>query len=159
MTKPTKRVCAQQWWESPLCTQWVAKDPMFLYADSKDSNQTGRKPRLIWVFAGRTLILLVLSCHGSKALLPFDTKPYKKRATSEQPPITKPDKRKSYLKRLGNTSDIRRIPITLSGPSINKRSMADRLGLYCYSNIFVCNTTCSTYCTIQVILYHVTSNS
>ena len=29
------------------------------------SDQTGRMPRLIWVFAGRTLILLVLSCRGS----------------------------------------------------------------------------------------------
>ena len=41
------------WSESSLCTQWVAKDPSFLYADSKDSDQTGRMPRLIWVFAGR----------------------------------------------------------------------------------------------------------
>ena len=35
------------------------------WADSEDSDQTGRMPRLIWVFAGRTLILLVLSCPGS----------------------------------------------------------------------------------------------
>ena len=55
------------WSESSLCTQWVAKDPRFLHADSKDSYQTGRMPRLIWVFAGRTLILLVLSCRGSHA--------------------------------------------------------------------------------------------
>ena len=48
-----------------LCAQWVAKDPSFLHADSEDSNQTGRMPRLIWVFAGRTLILLVLSCRDS----------------------------------------------------------------------------------------------
>ena len=40
----------------PLPTHWV---------HSKDSNQTGHMPRLIWVFAGCTLILLVLSCHGS----------------------------------------------------------------------------------------------
>ena len=40
-------------------SQWVAKDPEFLHADSEDSDQTGRMPRLIWVFAGRTLILLV----------------------------------------------------------------------------------------------------
>ena len=32
---------------------------------SEDSDQTGRMPRLIWVFAGRTLMLLVLSCRGS----------------------------------------------------------------------------------------------
>ena len=53
------------WSESSLCTQWVAKDPMFLHADSEDSDQTGQTPRLIWVFAGRTLTLLVLSCRSS----------------------------------------------------------------------------------------------
>ena len=53
------------WSESSLCPHWVAQDPGFLHADSEDSDQTGRMPRLIWVFAGRTLILLVLSCHGS----------------------------------------------------------------------------------------------
>ena len=42
------------WSESSLCTQWVAKDPSFLHADSEDSDQTGRMPRLIWVVAGRT---------------------------------------------------------------------------------------------------------
>ena len=59
MIKPTK------WSESSQCAQWVAKDPSFLHADSEDSDQTGRMPRLIWVFAESTLILLVLSCHGS----------------------------------------------------------------------------------------------
>ena len=42
------------WSESSPCAQWVAKDPSFLQADSEDSDQTGRMPRLIWVFAGRT---------------------------------------------------------------------------------------------------------
>ena len=32
------------WSESSLCAQWV--DPMFLHADSEDSDQTGRKRRL-----------------------------------------------------------------------------------------------------------------
>ena len=45
--------------------QCIAKDPSFLHADSGDSDQTGQMPRLIRVFAGRTLILLVLSCRGS----------------------------------------------------------------------------------------------
>ena len=49
------------WSESSLCAQWVAKDPSFLHADSEDSDQTGRMPRLIWDFAGCTLPLLVLS--------------------------------------------------------------------------------------------------
>ena len=35
------------------------------WAHCKDSDQTGRMPRLIGVFAGRTLILLVLSCRCS----------------------------------------------------------------------------------------------
>ena len=38
------------------------------WAHSKDSDQTGRMPRLIWVFAGRTVILLVLSWGGSYLL-------------------------------------------------------------------------------------------
>ena len=42
------------WSESSLCTQWVAKDPSFLHADSEDSDQSGQMPRLIWVFAGWT---------------------------------------------------------------------------------------------------------
>ena len=53
------------WSESSLCAQWVVKGPRFLHADSGESAQTGRMPRLIWVFAGRTAILLVLSCRGS----------------------------------------------------------------------------------------------
>ena len=35
------------------------------WAHSEDSDQTGWMPRLIWVFAGHTLILLVLSCCSS----------------------------------------------------------------------------------------------
>ena len=52
------------WSESSLCAQWVAMDPSFIHADSEDSDHTGRMHRLIWVFAGRTLILFVLSCRG-----------------------------------------------------------------------------------------------
>ena len=57
------------WSESSLCTEWVAKDPTFLHANSEDSDQTGQMPRLIWVFDGRTLILLVFSCRGSLDLV------------------------------------------------------------------------------------------
>ena len=53
------------WSASSLCTQWVAKDPSFLNEDSEGSDQTGRMPRMIWVIAGHTLTLLVLSCRGS----------------------------------------------------------------------------------------------
>ena len=42
------------WSESSLCAQWVGKDLSFLHADSEDADQTGRMPRLILVFAGRT---------------------------------------------------------------------------------------------------------
>ena len=56
MTKPTKwplrpaktRISLgirPDWSDSLLCTHWV---------DSEDSDQTGRMPRLIWVFAGGT---------------------------------------------------------------------------------------------------------
>ena len=58
------------WSESSLCTQWVAKDPSFLHADSEDSDQTGRLSRLIWVFTGRKVILLVLSRGGSNIAVP-----------------------------------------------------------------------------------------
>ena len=75
MTKPTKWLCAQRRlrsaWASAksnqsslsawrklgtLATHWV---------HSEDSDQTGWMPRMIRVFAGCTLILLVLSCRGS----------------------------------------------------------------------------------------------
>ena len=39
------------------------------WAHSEDSDQTGLMPRLIWVFAWRTVILLVLSCCGSFVLI------------------------------------------------------------------------------------------
>ena len=57
------------WSESSLCTQWVAKAPSFLHVDSEDSDQTGRMPRLIWVFAGCTATLLVLSWGGSSIFI------------------------------------------------------------------------------------------
>ena len=41
------------------------------WAHSEDSDQTGRMPGLIWVFFGRTLILLVLSWGGSNYLVCF----------------------------------------------------------------------------------------
>ena len=61
MTKPTKWVCAQRRLRSAwaLATQW---------AHSEDSDQSGRMPRLIWVFTGCTVTLLVLSCPSSNVL-------------------------------------------------------------------------------------------
>ena len=38
-----KSACASaQSGQSSLCAQWVVNDPSFLYADSEDSDQTGR---------------------------------------------------------------------------------------------------------------------
>ena len=45
-----------------LATHWV---------HSEDSDQTGRMPRLIWVFAGHTVTLLVLSCRVSYFFVAF----------------------------------------------------------------------------------------
>ena len=56
--KTNKLTCAPSedsgWSESSLCAQWVAKDPSLLHADSEYSDQAGRMPRLIRVFAGHT---------------------------------------------------------------------------------------------------------
>ena len=35
------------------------------WAHGEDSDQTGRMPRLIWIWTGRTVTLLVLTCRGS----------------------------------------------------------------------------------------------
>ena len=70
------------WSESSLCVQLVAKDPSFLHADSEDSDQTGRMPRLILIRLGRCpgwsesslgahAILLVLSWGGSYIYTPL----------------------------------------------------------------------------------------
>ena len=53
-------------WSESLLSAWRSIRSLATHwAHSEDSDQTGRMPRLIWVFAGRTLILLVLSCRGS----------------------------------------------------------------------------------------------
>ena len=52
------------WSEPSLCAPRIAKNPRFLHADSEDSDQTGRMPRLIWVFAGRT-------CHFVGFVMPW----------------------------------------------------------------------------------------
>ena len=80
MTKPTKwhvRPAKTQirlginpvWSESSLSARRKLGSLATHWAHSKSSDQTGRMPRLIWVFAGLTLILLVLSCRGSYAYI------------------------------------------------------------------------------------------
>ena len=81
MTKPTKWVCAQRRLRSALASAQSDKSSLSAWrklrslathwAHSEDSDQTGRMPRLIWVFAGCTLILLVLSCRVSHNLFDF----------------------------------------------------------------------------------------
>ena len=55
----------QVWSESSLSAWRKLGSLATRWAHSKDSDQIGPMPRLIWVFAGRTVILLVLSCRGS----------------------------------------------------------------------------------------------
>ena len=42
------------WSEALMGAQWVAKDQSIPHVDNEDSDQTGRVPRLIYVFAGCT---------------------------------------------------------------------------------------------------------
>ena len=53
------------WSESSLSACRKLGPSAIHWAHSEDSDQTGRMPRLIWVFAGRTAALLVLSRAGS----------------------------------------------------------------------------------------------
>ena len=53
------------WSESPLSAWRKLGSLATHWVHSKDSDQTGQMPRLIWVFAGQALILLVLSFRGS----------------------------------------------------------------------------------------------
>ena len=53
-------------WSESLLSAWRKLGSLATHwLHSEDSDQTGRMPRLIWVFAGRTVILLVLSRGGS----------------------------------------------------------------------------------------------
>ena len=68
MAKPTKWLCAQQRLTSAWASlsTWRKLGSLATHeVHSEDSDQTGRMPRLIWVFAGCTSTLLVLSCRGS----------------------------------------------------------------------------------------------
>ena len=53
------------WLEHSLSASRKLRSLATHWAHSEDSDQTGRMSRLIWVFAGRTAILLVLSWGGS----------------------------------------------------------------------------------------------
>ena len=52
-------------WSESLLSAWRKLGSLAtLWAHNEDSDQTGWMPRLIWVFAGHTVILLVLSWGG-----------------------------------------------------------------------------------------------
>ena len=79
MTKPIKMACAPRedsdqpgqcpvWSESLLSARRKLASLATLWMNSEDSDQTGWMPRLIWVFAGHTFILSVLSWGGSDEL-------------------------------------------------------------------------------------------
>ena len=53
------------WSESSLCARRKLGSSSTHWAHIEDSDQTGRTPRLVWVFAGRKVSLLVLSWGGS----------------------------------------------------------------------------------------------
>ena len=57
------------WSESSLPTWRKLRSLAIIRAHSKAADQTGRMPRLIWVFAGAKVILLVLSWGGSLYLV------------------------------------------------------------------------------------------
>ena len=81
MTKPTMWLCAKRRLRPALASASSLSACRKLgslathWMHSEDSDLTGRMPRLIWVFSGRTLILLVLLCRGSNVL----TKPWNTR--------------------------------------------------------------------------------
>ena len=59
-------------WSESLLSAWRKLGLLATHwAHIKDSDQTGRMPRLIWVLAGRTVILLILSRGGSYFFLVF----------------------------------------------------------------------------------------
>ena len=78
MTKPTIWLCAQQRLRSASASaqsDQILRCPLNGYLRTQSSfmqtaktDQTGRMPRLIWVFAGHTLMLVLLCC-GSNVLL------------------------------------------------------------------------------------------
>ena len=58
----------QVWSESSLCPWRKLGSLATHWTHIEDSDQTGRMPRLMWVFAVRIATLLVLSCRGSYIL-------------------------------------------------------------------------------------------
>ena len=62
--------------ESSLCAQWVAKDPSFLHADSKDSNQTGRMPCWFCHEVAHLMASLTYTFHSSDCRFHLHKNPF-----------------------------------------------------------------------------------
>ena len=76
-------------WSESLLSAWRKLDTLAtLCVHSENYDQTGQMPRLIWIYDGRTLILLVLSCRG----------PFKRNTMS----LETENKKNSMLPRVGN---------------------------------------------------------
>ena len=77
-------VCIRPVWSESSLSAWRKLGSLATHwAHSEDSDQTGCMPRLIWVFAGRTVILSVLSWGGSNILwYRTDTYPVRHQITS-----------------------------------------------------------------------------
>ena len=68
----TNRMSVRPVWSKYSLSAWRNIGPLATnWAHSEDSVQSRRMPRLIWVFAGRTFILLVLPCRGSYVLITY----------------------------------------------------------------------------------------
>ena len=62
----TNKVTVRPVWSESSLSAWRKFGSLATHwTHSEDSDQTGRMPRVIWVFAGRTVISLVLSWGGS----------------------------------------------------------------------------------------------
>ena len=79
------------WSESSLSARRKLGSLATPWAHSEDSDQTGRMPRLIWVFAGRPFILLVLSCRGSDNDIHYERYETKKEQTKTRKPVLSPN--------------------------------------------------------------------
>ena len=72
MTKPTKWLCVQRRLRSVWASAQSDHSLLYLHEESshwvhrEDTDQTGRMPRLIWVFAGCTATLLLFSWGSSE---------------------------------------------------------------------------------------------
>ena len=104
-----------------------------LWAHSEDSDESGRMPRLIWVFAGRTVILYVLSWGGS-----FVTQSLSEMQWEMAPNITLPwHQTSSSCQQRNDTVNVRKL-----GTREKKKKKTTNKNKCCnYSKIWHCDFT------------------